>query len=147
MDCENKGGDNFIAKDSETLTAFLCASLDSMCTNSGLGIAFMNDNTCYIAIQAIGKIGKMNTVEFIKSLNDFIKSSLAVLNFFIFGADDSSFISAGGRYILKSSQSPTGNGFNALFIKNYLSRNKKQAVVFGCKKYINKRLFACFDIK
>ena len=59
MDCENKGGDNFIAKDSETLTAFLCASLDSMCTNSGLGIAFMNDNTCYIAIQAIGKIGKI----------------------------------------------------------------------------------------
>ena len=39
---------------------------------------------------------------FAGSLNDFIKSSLAVLNFFIFGADDSSFISAGGRYILKS---------------------------------------------
>jgi len=74
MDCEDKIGDNFIAKDSETLTAFLCASLDSMCTNSGLGVAFMNDNTCYIAIQAIGKIGKMNSIDFIKSLNDFINN-------------------------------------------------------------------------
>ena len=74
MDCEDKIGDNFIAKDSETLTAFLCASLDFMCTNSGLGVAFMNDNTCYIAIQAIGKIGKMNSIDFIKSLNDFINN-------------------------------------------------------------------------
>lgn len=72
MDCENKSGNNFIAKDDETLTAFLCASLDSMCTDSGLGVAFMNDGTCFLAIQAIGKIGKMNTTELIKNLNDFI---------------------------------------------------------------------------
>ena len=72
MDCENKSGNNFIAKDDETLTAFLCASLDSMCKDSGLGIAFLNDNTCFIAIQPIAKIGKMNTTELIKNLNDFI---------------------------------------------------------------------------
>lgn len=72
MDCENKSGNNFVAKDNETLTAFLCASLDNMCTDSGLGVAFMNDGTCFIAIQAIGRIGKMNTTEFIKNLNDFI---------------------------------------------------------------------------
>lgn len=69
---KNKSDNNFIAKDDETLTAFLCASLDSMCTDSGLGIAFLNDNTCFIAIQPIAKIGKMNTTELIKNLNDFI---------------------------------------------------------------------------
>lgn len=72
MECKNKEGDKFIAEDTETLTAFLCASLDSMCEDSGLGVAFMNDNTCYIAIQPIGKIGTMNSVEFVKSLDDFI---------------------------------------------------------------------------
>lgn len=69
---ENKFENKFVAYDEDTLTAFLCASLDSMCTDSGLGVAFMNDNTCFIAIQAIGRIGKMNTGEFMKNLNDFI---------------------------------------------------------------------------
>ena len=71
---ENKFENKFVAYDEETLMTFLCASLDSMCTDSGLSVSFMNDNTCFIAIQVIGKMGKMNTTEFIKKLNDFINN-------------------------------------------------------------------------
>ncbi|MBP3928730.1 MAG: hypothetical protein J6D47_04040 [Peptostreptococcaceae bacterium] len=72
MDCEEKIEDNLLAKDIETLTTFLCASLDSMGSYGGLGIAFMNDSTCFIAIQSIGKIYKMYTIELIKNLNALI---------------------------------------------------------------------------
>ena len=73
QECEYKLEDRFIAENLEVLHTFLCASLDSQGKNNGMAIAFMNDDTAYIALQSIRKIGKMNIADLIPALNVMIQ--------------------------------------------------------------------------